>query len=102
MLNLCVGQLVESTAGRDNQKKFIIVCIISEQYVYISDGNLRNVEKPKRKKIKHLKSTGYISTDIKNKIESKKKVTNNEIRNFIKSINISRTGGLITLCQNRM
>lgn len=90
MLNLCVGQLVVSTAGRDNHKKFIVVCIISEQYVYISDGDLRKVEKPKKKKIKHLKSTGYISTDIKYKIESNLKVTNSEIRNFIKSINIYR------------
>ena len=52
-----IGQLVIATAGRDANKKFIVICIINDQYVYISDGDTRKLENPKKKKLKHLKLT---------------------------------------------
>jgi len=53
-----LGQLVCSKAGRDKGKYFIILDIIDDNYVYICDGSLRTIEKPKKKKIKHLHFTG--------------------------------------------
>lgn len=55
------GQLVRSKAGRDKDRLFIIIGIIDDQYVTIVDGDLRRVEKPKRKKIRHLSKINKIS-----------------------------------------
>lgn len=51
------GQIVISKAGRDINRKFVILKIIDENYVLISDGKLRKIDKPKLKKNKHLQKT---------------------------------------------
>jgi ribosomal protein L14E/L6E/L27E len=86
MQDLCLGQIVESTAGRDKNNKFVVLCIIDDQYVYISDGDKRKVENPKKKKRKHIKKLNHISEDIKDKLKSKQRISNSEIRKLIKSI----------------
>ena len=54
------GQIVRSKKGRDEGEIFIILDIIDDKYVYLVDGKLRKLCKPKRKKVKHL----YIYKDI--------------------------------------
>lgn len=83
MQNVQPGQIVYSTAGRDEGRKFIILSIIDDNYVYISDGDLRKVDKPKKKKFKHLKSTGMVAEPIKEKLLSNIKVEDFEIKKFI-------------------
>ena len=82
MNNNYLGVVVYSKAGRDSDRKFIIMDIINEEYVYIADGDLRKVEKPKRKKIKHLIITDRVFDDVL----SKKTVSNSEIRKFLQSL----------------
>ena len=82
MNNNYLGVVVYSKAGRDIDRKFIIMDIINEEYVYIADGDLRKVEKPKRKKIKHLIITDQVFDDVL----SKKTVSNSEIRKFLQSL----------------
>ena len=86
MQDISIGQIVISTAGRDKDYKFVVLCIIDDKYVYISDGDIRKLEKPKKKKLKHLKKLNYVAKDIKDKLESKGKLSNNEIRKLLKSI----------------
>lgn len=69
-----------SKAGRDAGKKFIIIEIIDQTYVLVADGNLRRLEKPKKKKIKHLEFTEEVLDQIGEKIKNKLKITNAEIR----------------------
>ena len=54
-----VGAIVRSLAGRDAKRVFMITALCEDSsdgavYVYVADGNLRKVGKPKKKKIKHL------------------------------------------------
>lgn len=49
------GQAAISLAGRDKGRVFMIVEILDEDHVAIADGQLRKIDKPKRKKLKHLK-----------------------------------------------
>lgn len=49
-----VGQVVRSKSGRDSGKIFLVYKIIDEDYVLIVDGKSRKLDKPKKKKIKHL------------------------------------------------
>lgn len=53
----CIGSIAVSTAGRDRYRVFLItgVCDESSGVVYTADGKLRKLEKPKRKKLRHLR-----------------------------------------------
>jgi len=83
---LSVGQIVKSKAGRDRDRIFIVLQIIDDQYVLIADGDLRKVDKPKKKKVKHLMKYNVISEEIKRKIEQNEKVTNLHIRKELEKL----------------
>jgi ribosomal protein L14E/L6E/L27E len=85
-----VGQLVIATAGRDANRKFIITCIIDDQYVYISDGVTRKLENPKKKKLKHLKLTKYVAEEIAQSLQQNANITNSVISKCIKSLDSYR------------
>lgn len=78
-----LGRVVRSTAGRDSSKFFIIMKIIDENYVEISDGDLRTEEKPKKKKIKHLYLTDIVIEEVKKLVIQHEKVDNATIRKFL-------------------
>ena len=59
-LSLLKGQVVRSKKGRDEGKVFVIIDIIDKDYLYLVDGKLRKLDRPKKKKVKHL----YIYKDI--------------------------------------
>jgi ribosomal protein L14E/L6E/L27E len=80
------GQFVKSKSGRDKDKIFIIIEIVDEVYVRIVDGDLRRVEKPKLKKIKHLAKMNRISDDIQQKLINERKITNQMIRREIEKL----------------
>mgnify|MGYP000426788713 CR=1 FL=1 len=84
-----IGQLVIATAGRDANKEFIITCIINDQYVYISDGDTRKLGNPKKKKLKHLKLTKYISDEVVQGLQQNN-ITNSVISKCIKSLDSYR------------
>ena len=53
-----VGAIVRSLAGRDAKRVFMITALCEDSsdgavYVYVADGNLRKVGKPKKKKSKY-------------------------------------------------
>lgn len=86
--NSLLGKVVNSKAGRDMHRSFIVVGIIDSEYVYISDGQLRKIEKPKKKKVKHLNFTETVAEEIRVIIISKKQVTNSKIKIFLKSVEV--------------
>ena len=65
MNSLSVGQVVFSKCGRDKGKVMVVVDLASEPrndvplYVYLVDGVLRTLDRPKKKKVKHVQPTGY-------------------------------------------
>lgn len=58
-MDICKGMLVYSRAGRDKGKPFIVLKTEND-FVYLSDGKVRHVENPKKKKIKHIMRTNTI------------------------------------------
>ncbi len=57
------GMIVRSRAGRD-KGKFLAVIKADEEFVYLADGKERKLEKPKKKRIKHVAFTNtVIDTD---------------------------------------
>ncbi|WP_446897988.1 RNA-binding protein [Clostridium sp. LBM24168] len=80
-----VGRVVSSKAGRDRGKFFIIVGILDEDHVYISDGKLRTIENPKKKKLKHLNFVDLEFQNIRELLSEHQKVNNSMIKNFLQS-----------------
>ena len=86
-----VGQFVRSRAGRDQGNIFIITKVIDEKFVEIVDGDLRRIEKPKRKKIKHLNIINELSEVIAEKIADSKKVSNLMVRREIEKLELKES-----------
>lgn len=64
-----VGQIVFSKAGRDKKKAFIVVSV-EDDYLYLCDGDLRLLSKPKKKKIMHVQKTNTVISELKYKLEN--------------------------------
>ncbi len=86
-----VGTVVISKAGRDKGRYFIVTDVIDGDFVSISDGKLRKIENPKKKKIKHLIITDKVSNLIVKKIDNDISITNKLIKDELKRI---QEGGL--------
>ncbi len=48
-----VGMLARSKAGHDNGRVYVILDV-DEAYVYLIDGSIRTMSRPKKKKKKHV------------------------------------------------
>jgi large subunit ribosomal protein L14e len=79
-LGISLGQVVVSRAGRDAGRRFVVVKVVDDFFVEIADGDLRKIEKPKRKKVKHLNITDERAFGIEEILKSGAKITNAEIR----------------------
>lgn len=79
-MNVALGQIVISKAGRDAGRRFVIVKLVDELYVMVCDGDLRRIEKPKKKKLKHLELTDEISEPLQEKLKTGARVSNADIR----------------------
>ncbi len=80
------GQIVFSKSGRDKGMAFIVVDY-DESYVYVADGKLRKLEKPKRKNRVHIQITKNINEDIKCRIENGQHLMNSDIRKALAEYN---------------
>ncbi len=86
--NLKVGQFVRSKSGRDKNHIFIVVKVIDFEYVLIADGDIRRIDKPKKKKIKHLFEYDKISDNISDADLKNIKITNLMIRKEIEKFDL--------------
>ncbi len=77
-----VGDIVLSKMGRDSGKHYIVM-EVEENYAYICDGDHHKVDKPKKKKLKHIKATGATSEYVAGKLAEGVKVTNTELRRAV-------------------
>ena len=78
------SSLVVSKAGRDQGQLFYVIDT-DEQYVYLADGKSRKLEKPKRKKRKHIEQIPRTESRIAEKIRNGEKVLNSELRKELAS-----------------
>lgn len=83
-----LGQYVVSMAGRDSGRPFIVIKIVDDNFLMIVDGDLRKVDNPKLKKIKHLKVIDDVSLIIKDKIEKGENISNALVRREIDKLGL--------------
>lgn len=79
-----IGNIAVSMAGHDKGNVYVIVKEDAE-YVYLCDGNLKLLEKPKKKSGKHVAvNKKYDTGDIGIKLQNGEKVYDHEIKRTIK------------------
>ena len=82
---ISIADVVISTAGRDQGCLFYVVSA-EDQYVTLVNGRNRPLEKPKRKKRKHVEKVLRSETRVAEKIRSGDKVLNGELRRDLASL----------------
>lgn len=74
-----ISDVVQSTAGRDQGQWFYVI-EADPIYLMLANGKDRTLEKPKRKKRKHVTKVLRSETRVAEKIRSGDKVLNSELR----------------------
>lgn len=78
------GQVVYSKSGRDKRRPFIVVDF-DEQYLYLVDGDLRKLEKPKKKKFMHVQIVNVVVDDIKQKLDENEYLNDADFRKALQA-----------------
>lgn len=78
-----IGMLAESQSGHDKGQIYVIMKE-DEEYVYLSDGRLRPVDKLKKKNRKHIQIIVKPRQEIIEKLQRGEEVKNEEIKRAIK------------------
>ena len=81
------GSIVKSIAGHDKDQYYVILDQ-DQEYVYVVDGKIRTLMKPKKKKKKHIQTLNYVDSDMKNQIHCNR-LLNSDIRKAIKKMIVS-------------
>ena len=74
-----ISDVVVSTAGRDRGQMFYVIGT-EGVYTLLANGKDRPLEKPKRKKVKHVSKVLRAETRVAAKILAGDKVLNSELR----------------------
>ena len=77
--DIIISDVVVSTAGRDSGDWFYVIAE-DPIYLFLANGKDRTLEKPKRKKRKHVQKVLRSETRVAEKIRSGDKVLNGELR----------------------
>ena len=77
--DITVPDVVVSTAGRDQGQWFYVIAQ-DQTYLYLADGKGRSLEKPKRKKRRHVQKVLRSETRVAGKLLAGDKVLNGELR----------------------
>ena len=77
--NLNISDVVVSTAGHDQGELFYVVST-DEQFLYLANGKDRTLDKPKRKKRRHVQKVLRSETRVVEKLIQGDKVLNSELR----------------------
>ena len=78
-MEIVKGCVVKSISGRDAQR-FYLVVKIEDGFVWIADGKVRPLERPKLKNPKHLRTTNT-------QVQVENFATNNQLKRLLHSFN---------------
>ncbi|MEW6662793.1 MAG: RNA-binding protein [Bacillota bacterium] len=77
------GQLVCSKSGRDKDRCYLVLKVIDQYFVHLVDGDVRKLDRPKRKNIKHLQVLPTTAGELAEKLKAGESITNAEVRQAI-------------------
>ena len=74
-----IADVVASTAGRDQGEMFYVIDV-EDQFLMLANGKDRTLDRPKRKKRKHVQKVLRSETRVAEKLRLGDKVLNGELR----------------------
>ena len=77
--DITISDVVVSTAGRDSGQWFYVIDE-DRSFLFLANGKDRPLDKPKRKKRKHVQKVLRSETRVADKIRTGDKVLNGELR----------------------
>ena len=83
VVNISMGQLVTSVAGRDQMQVYLVVGIKNNKILSLVNGRERKMANPKQKNIRHVNVLKSIAKGLAEKLQSGMKITDEEIRQAI-------------------
>ncbi|MCL2353390.1 MAG: RNA-binding protein [Defluviitaleaceae bacterium] len=87
-MDLKIGQIVISKAGRDKGKVFVVLGLSCEkdgEFAFLVDGGERSVAKPKKKKYKHIQPTLTLDVNLAEMIAQKANLKDSDFKAAIKN-----------------
>lgn len=88
-----VGGVCQSTQGRDKNRYYLIVGVIGDGTIFVSDGNFKKLAEPKRKNLKHVRLLPESVESIALKLAEGNKVYDSEIYSALKIFNNAAESG---------
>ena len=79
-----VGAIVVSKMGRDEGRSFVVIQEVDSDFVMLADGKLRTMDRLKKKRRKHLKTTGIVVDELRTRLSNGEAVENHEVRSWLK------------------
>ena len=84
-MDIVKANIVTSTAGRDKGEVFFVLATEGD-FLLLADGKLRPVERPKRKRRKHVVLRRADGGELSRRIRSNESITNSELRKAIAAV----------------
>lgn len=92
-----LGKLVYSRQGRDMGKPFLVVGQVNERYVLVADGDLRHIDNPKLKNLRHLRISSVKSEELMQALARGEPLENHRLRKLVRELAVKeqddREGG---------
>ncbi|NLX03102.1 MAG: RNA-binding protein [Syntrophomonadaceae bacterium] len=86
ILETMLGKVVYSKNGRDKGAMFVVVGVVNERLVLLADGDIRKIENPKIKNIKHIQLTRMTADDVFAYLNRGERPDNHIIRKNLKKL----------------
>ncbi len=84
--DIVTSDIVASLCGRDRGALMMVVGLDSEGYALLCDGRLRKIEKPKRKKLRHVRLVCHTDCPAAQKLRAGERLSNSEIRRALSDL----------------
>ena len=84
-MDIVKANIVKSTAGRDKGELFFVLATEGD-FLLLADGRLGPVERPKRKRRKHVVLRRADGGELSRRIRSNESITNSELRKAIAAV----------------
>ena len=77
------GYVVFSKKGRDKGRYFVVLYSLDADFVMIANGDLRKLDRLKKKRRKHLKPTGSVAEELRARLAAGQPVEDHELRSWL-------------------
>ena len=91
MQKIFEGNVVFSKKGRDKGHMFVVLLSLDDDFVLVCDGDRRKVEKPKRKRRKHLSATPHQAPEIIS-LYAMNRLKDSDVRKALKPFYVDEAG----------